>query len=630
MNPIGRRLKRGKLISILATIITMTSCSPASQPDGKLSDTQLRDDLAQKIMIDLRYYCGDNTESGKCRTPMTALPDDLAALIRDTGIGGVILFADNLVDVPQMVRLNRAMQHAASQSQSGQPLFISLDQEGGRVARVPRHLGTAFSGNMAIGATYLEQGVEYARATGTVLGKELKALGFNVNHAPTVDVNVNPNNPVINVRSFGEDAEMVAELGIAQMQAMQEQGVIGTLKHFPGHGDTAVDSHTGLPLVEHDRETIDHVDLLPFRRAIEQGLVETIMTAHIQYPALDDSKLASKTGEMILRPATLSRTILTDLLRNELGFKGLIVTDAMDMAGISHFFEPTQAVIETFKAGTDMVLMPIRLHTPEEIKQLPKLIDDLLAAVKSGELSADEIHLSAERIRASKAKYVQADNRDESAAIANAESIVGAPAHKQLEQALSDASLTKVRGNNNLLPLGQTIRSVHLVMPDRGKCLAMQQALSRNLPDLISSCASLQGFDTEINQQAMNKADMLLLASITPAQSAVERGGMEDMSLVRADALDHQSQQALIPQLIQQAKQAGKAVTFVSLRAPYEVEWLAQDADLVLATYAYNSHILPGTEDNPQVYGPALESLARFLAGKIQAKGHLPVTVGRD
>ncbi|MBT1064605.1 glycoside hydrolase family 3 protein [Bowmanella sp. Y26] len=606
----------------------MTSCSPASQPAAKLSDAQLRDDLAQKIMIDLRYYCEQTPEKGLCRTPMTELPDDLAGLIRDTGVGGVILFAENLTDVPQMVRLNRAMQLAASQSKSQQPLFISLDQEGGRVARVPRHLGTAFAGNMAIGATYQKHGLEYAKATGTVLGKELKSLGFNVNHAPTVDVNVNPDNPVINVRSFGEDAELVAKLGIAQMQAMQEQGVIGTLKHFPGHGDTAVDSHTGLPLVEHDRATIDKVDLLPFRRAIEQGLVETIMTAHIQYPALDDSKLVSKTGELILRPATLSRAILTDLLRGELGFKGLIVTDAMDMAGISHFFEPTQAVIETFKAGTDMVLMPVRLHSKEELKQLPELIDALMAAIQSGELSAEEVHASAERIRASKARYVKLDQASEADAIAKAEAVVGADEHKALEQALSDDALTLVRGTQDSVV--NNIQSLHLVMPDRSKCLAMQQALSRNLPSLSSSCASLQGFDAELNQSQMANADMLLIASITPAQSAVERGGMEDMSLVKADALDHQAQQALIPALIKQAKSQNKAVAFVSLRTPYETAHLAKEADLVLATYAYNSYVIPGTEAEPQIYGPAFETLARFLAGKISATGHLPVSVKQD
>ncbi|MBN7825318.1 hypothetical protein J0A66_08805 [Bowmanella dokdonensis] len=609
--------------------MSLTACNQASKED--LDEQQLRADLAQKLFIDLRYYCNEPPAEGPCKTPMTKLPPELAALIRDNGVGGVILFADNLVDVPQMVRLTRELQQAATSSKTGEPLFISLDQEGGRVARIPRHLGTAFSGNMAIGATYAERGTAFARLTGTVLGKELKALGFNVNHAPTVDVNVNPDNPVINVRSFGEDAEKVAELGIAQMQALQSEGVLATLKHFPGHGDTAVDSHTGLPRVDHDRQTIEQVDLLPFRRAIETGQVETIMTAHIQYPALDDSLVTSSSGEQMLRPATLSRAILTDLLRKEMGFKGLIITDAMDMAGIAHFFAPTQAVIETFKAGTDMVLMPVRLHTPDELKSLPGLLEDLVAAVKNGQLSLEEVQASAGRIRAMKAKYIAPEQISEADAVSRAQAIVGNVRHRELEQQLSDASLTLVRGAEGLAPLPQNVKQLHLVMPDRGKCLAMQQALARNLKPLITTCSSLQGFDADLNMVQLQAADVLLVASITPAQSAVERGGMEDMSLVSAEALDQQAQQALLPELIEGAKALGKPVVFVSLRAPYEISELATRADMVLATYAYNTHLL-SEEDSPAppIYGPAFESLARFLAGKIDASGQLPVSVAWD
>ncbi|GAB3020329.1 glycoside hydrolase family 3 protein [Bowmanella dokdonensis] len=616
-------------LALLGLCMSLTACNQASKED--LDEQQLRADLAQKLFIDLRYYCNEPPAEGPCKTPMTKLPPELAALIRDNGVGGVILFADNLVDVPQMVRLTRELQQAATSSKTGEPLFISLDQEGGRVARIPRHLGTAFSGNMAIGATYAERGTAFARLTGTVLGKELKALGFNVNHAPTVDVNVNPDNPVINVRSFGEDAEKVAELGIAQMQALQSEGVLATLKHFPGHGDTAVDSHTGLPRVDHDRQTIEQVDLLPFRRAIETGQVETIMTAHIQYPALDDSLVTSSSGEQMLRPATLSRAILTDLLRKEMGFKGLIITDAMDMAGIAHFFAPTQAVIETFKAGTDMVLMPVRLHTPDELKSLPGLLEDLVAAVKNGQLSLEEVQASAGRIRAMKAKYIAPEQISEADAVSRAQAIVGNVRHRELEQQLSDASLTLVRGAEGLAPLPQNVKQLHLVMPDRGKCLAMQQALARNLKPLITTCSSLQGFDADLNMVQLQAADVLLVASITPAQSAVERGGMEDMSLVSAEALDQQAQQALLPELIEGAKALGKPVVFVSLRAPYEISELATRADMVLATYAYNTHLL-SEEDSPAppIYGPAFESLARFLAGKIDASGQLPVSVAWD
>ncbi len=607
----------------------MTACTEAgktnSETNAQTDESTLRRAIAQKIVIDLRYFCEQEPVDPPCKKPMTTLPPQLAELVSSTGIGGVILFADNLTDTQQMIRLNHDLQQAALQGKSGKPLLLTVDQEGGRVVRVPRHLGTSFSGSMAIGATFPEHGPAFAQKTGEVLGRELAALGFNVNHAPTVDVNVNPQNPVINVRSFGERPQQVAELGLAQLKAMQQQGVIGTLKHFPGHGDTATDSHTGLPRVEHDRKTIEDVDLLPFRYAIEQGAVDMIMTAHIQYPQLDSSDIENASGEKMLRPATLSRAILTDLLRRDMGFEGVIITDAMDMDGIAAFFEPTQAVIETFHAGTDLVLMPVRLHTPGELKRLPQLIDDVLHAVQQGKLNKAEILASAERVSSLKQKYVSKELLSVQEQIAKAKGTLRHPEHLATEQALSDAALTQVGKSTITLPL--QAQKLHLLMPDRSKCLAMQQALGRHLPALGVSCSSMQTYLPERDNQLMQDADILLVSSITPAQSAVERGGMEDMQLVQAEAIAHQDQQALIPQQIAKARASGKKVIFVSLRAPYEISELATGADLVLATYGYNTHVVPGTEANPQVHGPAFESLARFLAGKISATGQLPVSL---
>ncbi|WP_246840559.1 glycoside hydrolase family 3 N-terminal domain-containing protein [Lacimicrobium sp. SS2-24] len=622
----GWRNKTALLLA--ATLMTITACSEASNPVAEKDEADtatLRRAIAQKIIIDLRYFCEEAPQEGPCKKPMTTLPPQLARVISDTGIGGVILFAENLVDTAQMIQLNHDLQQAAVNGLSGQPLLLTLDQEGGRVARIPRHLATSLSGNMAIGATFAEHGLMFAEKTGDILGGELASLGFNVNHAPTVDVNVNPENPVINVRSFGENPLHVAQLGLAQLKAMQRQGVIGTLKHFPGHGDTAVDSHTGLPRVDHDRNTIEEVDLLPFRYAIEQGEVDMIMTAHIQYPQLDSSEIENTAGEKMLRPATLSRAILTDLLRKDMGFEGVIVTDAMDMAGISAFFEPTQAVIETFRAGTDLVLMPVRLHTPEELERLPALISQLLEAVEAGKLNAAEVIASAKRIHKLKQKYLRNPLQPSAEQIARAEGILRHPDHLATEQALADAALTQIGENNVNTPL--TAQTMHLLMPDRSKCLAMEQALSRHLPDLTVSCTSLQSYLPQQQRQAMDNADILLVASITPAQSAVERGGMEDMQQVEAEAIAHQDQQALLPQQIDAAKRAGKEVIFVSLRAPYEIRTLAEKADLVLATYGYNTHVVPDTQANPQVHGPAFESLARYLAGKIDARGQLPVTI---
>lgn len=232
------------------------------------------------------------------------------------------------------------------------------------------------TGNMSIGATYAKHGSDYASASAKVIAKELRAVGFNVNYAPTLDVNMNPNNPVINVRSFGEDPARVAELGGAQVDAYQHQQVIAALKHFPGHGDTNVDSHTGLPKVMHSKEQVMAQDIAPFRAVIEAGHAPgMIMTAHIQYPALDSSTFVSKQGQTMVKPATMSRAIMTSLLREELGYQGVTITDALDMAGISDFLPPRTRSLTPSRPVSILRLCPL-LFAMNKI--LPSLISSLM------------------------------------------------------------------------------------------------------------------------------------------------------------------------------------------------------------------------------------------------------------
>ncbi|MDF2176672.1 glycoside hydrolase family 3 N-terminal domain-containing protein [Aliiglaciecola sp. CAU 1673] len=583
----------------------------------------LRQDLAQKLIIDFRYFCQDSKKP--CRTPMTELPKEAAKLLAKEGVGGVILFGENLQSLEQIINLNRALQQANAKSKAGVPLFLAIDQEGGRVARIPRQLTPAFSGNMAIGATYARHGMQFAEQTGHALAQQLKALGFNLNFAPTLDVNVNPDNPVINVRAFSADPVMVAELGLAQLKAMQQQGVMGAVKHFPGHGDTEVDSHTGLPRVDHDKATIERADLLPFQRLISAGEVKMLMTAHIQYPALDSSKIVNKRGESMLRPATLSKAILTDLLRDELGYQGLIVTDALDMAGVAHFFEPEQAVIETFKAGADIALMPLLLNSPKAMTRLSILLDALEAAVKSGELDARAIGASAKRIREAKTNMAFSDNLGTpvSQALAKANAALTDPALKTLEAQLADASLTLVKGQS--AALAKKVKSLHLVLPDWGKCLALTQALAREMPALTTSCSSLRSFEESKAFAAIKKADALLLANINPAQSSSEWGPWDwDLS---GAVVNEEERRHLLPRLLLQAQSEGKQSILVSLRAPYDIAQLGHRADVVLASYAYNTHELQSNSKTPQIQGPTFDALARALAGKSKPQGQLPVTL---
>ncbi|MFY8274742.1 glycoside hydrolase family 3 protein [Pseudoalteromonas sp. SSDWG2] len=587
----------------------------------------LEEQIGQKLMLDFRYYCDQPQGSqDKCLTPMTSLPTQLAELITKYNIGGVILFAENIDSIEQTVKLNLDLQAAAKASSLGAPLFISVDQEGGRVARIPRNLGTAMTGNMSIGATYAQHGTDFARLSAKVIAKELNALGINVNYAPTVDVNMNPNNPVINVRSFGENPALVAELGGAQVQAYQQNQVIAALKHFPGHGDTSVDSHTGLPLVEHDKAQVMSQDIAPFKAIIDQGNAPgMIMTAHIQYPALDNSTFVSKDGQTMVKPATMSRAIMTDLLRNELGYQGVTITDALDMAGISHFFNAKDALINTFKAGVDIALMPMEIRNQDDIKQFDALIQDVIAAIKNEELSSAEVAHSAERILALKNRFpMLAQYTDVSKQSTLAKRVVGNSEHRDIEAQLAQAAITNVK-NAELTPaLVEQATNIVLVMPDTRKCMALEQALvALGAKNKTFTCISLQGYSPQQANQALADADLVIAANASPAQSAVEIGGMDDVAALQQYSLDKKQQPKALANLMRQAQQQGIKQIFVSLRAPYDIAQFGHYGDAILATYAYNIDV----DDGNTVQGPAFSALAQVLTGKVTAQGQLPVTI---
>ncbi|MBQ4798675.1 glycoside hydrolase family 3 C-terminal domain-containing protein [Pseudoalteromonas sp. MMG006] len=588
------------------------------------SALSLEQQLGQKLILDFRYYC-EQGSSKQCRTPMTSLPSELANVVTKHNIGGVILFSENTQSIEQTITLNTQLQTAASKSSSKLPLFISIDQEGGRVARLPRDVATSFTGNMSIGATYKKHGIEYATKTATVIAKELASLGVNVNYAPTVDVNMNPDNPVINVRSFGENSTLVGKLGAAQVAGFESNGVITSLKHFPGHGDTSVDSHTGLPQVNHSKEVIYEQDLAPFKHIIAKQNPGMIMTAHIQYPQLDSSTFVSIDGKTMIKPATMSRTIITDILRDELNYQGVVVTDALDMAGISHFFTPTQAVINTFAAGVDIALMPIEIRTPDDLNKLDFLIKELVAAVKSKQLDEHEIAQSAKRITTLKSKFKLSTNFDPITALINAKQIIGSKAHRTVEAELAVAAITLVKNTDSTLPLKlKNTQRVHIIMPDTRKCMAMQQALEAiNEKVLTYTCSSLQGFDPEQASKQINSADVIIAANATPNQSAVEIGGIDDLKDDPNFALSTAQQPQALESLLEIAQQSNKSTVFISLRAPYDIATYGEYAQAVLASYAYNIDI----DKNERVSGPAFTALAKVLLGKEQANGVLPITI---
>lgn len=309
------------------------------------------------------------------------LTPPITQLIRDHYLGHVILFSRNVATPEQLRQLTHDLQHLAQDSGQTAPLTISCDQENGIVRRWPEALG-GLPGNMALGAI---GSVARVREAAQLTGRVLRALGINWNLAPVLDVNNNPANPVIGVRSFSDSPDTVATLGVAFLQGLQSQGVIACGKHFPGHGDTAVDSHLALPRIDHDRPRLDALELVPFRAAIAAG-IDALMTAHVVFPAVEPSGV----------PATLSSRVLTGLLRDELGFTGVLTTDCLEMNAIADTVGVAQGAVQALQAGADLVMISHRLD-----RQLAAF-EAIEAAVRHGELPEWRIEEAYQRVQALK------------------------------------------------------------------------------------------------------------------------------------------------------------------------------------------------------------------------------------
>ena len=427
---------------------TVTSTETASPEVEKLIENMpLKQKVTQMIMPDFRKWQEANQESPQDLTKGNA---EVADAIDKYDFGGVILFAENVKETKQTLALTQDMQKAAIENKANNgkiPLLLAIDQEGGIVYRLGT--GTALPGNMAIGAT---NDPKLAKEAGQIIGRELSALGLNVDFAPVLDTNNNPQNPVIGLRSFSSDPNRVAYLGIPMMKGIQDYNVAVAAKHFPGHGDTAVDSHTGLPLVDKSLAELEKLELLPFKKAMDEG-VDLLMTAHIQYPQIEKDQVVSKeTGEKIYVPATLSDDILTGLVRKKYGYKGVIVSDAMGMDAIAKNFGEVEAVKMAIKAGVDLVLMPTTLRSKADLTKIDTIVNAVVDAVQTGDISEERLNESVRRILTLKEKRGVL-NFDPSARTAEkAEEAVGSSLNRDLERKIAAAAVTVVKNEDNTLP----------------------------------------------------------------------------------------------------------------------------------------------------------------------------------
>ncbi len=341
----------------------------------------------------------------------TSVTKDLEALMAEYKPGGVILFSRNLQSVDQIVRLTNQLQKLSPK----QPLLISVDQEGGRVSRLPR----AFTTFPSCGVLGRCDSSELAYAAAVATAKELRAVGLNMNMAPVLDVDTNPDNPIIGDRAFSSSATQVAALGLATVAGLQDNKVLACGKHFPGHGDTSADSHAELPKVGSSADRLREVELRPFRHAIENGLA-SIMTAHVLYPALDES-----------RPATLSPYILTELLRNELHFQGLVVTDDLEMNAIVDHYGVGEAAVLAFRAGADILLLC------KDRDRIVTAMETVYEAVKKGEISEARLETSVRRITLLKERFLRPYEHADARA---AKKVVGSRSHKALLDSIIETS----------------------------------------------------------------------------------------------------------------------------------------------------------------------------------------------
>lgn len=311
----------------------------------------------------------------------TTLTKETEQLIRECQVGGIILFSRNYENPEQLFKLVRDLQKLAHEVSPDWPLFISVDQEGGKVIR----LTEPFTQFPEAGCLGIADSHELAYRFGMALGKELSSIGINMNYAPVLDVNTNPDNPIIGMRALSDDPLRAGVLGLAMLNGMQDHGVLAVGKHFPGHGDTKQDSHLELPTVDRDKATLEQVELAPFRHGIQNGL-KAIMTAHVVYPAWD-KKL----------PATFSEKILKQVLRKQLQFDGLLISDDLEMKAVEDQYEFEKLAGMGVWAGLDIFMV---CNNPDRAHILHK---NIMAGIRSQSINPDSVHMTIDRIERVKA-----------------------------------------------------------------------------------------------------------------------------------------------------------------------------------------------------------------------------------
>jgi beta-N-acetylhexosaminidase len=496
---------------------------------------------------------------------------EIETLVARDKIGGLILFAP--ARVYETAELANGFQRLAEV-----PLLLAADFEAGAAFRVSAT--TAFPPLMALGAAGSE---DLAYQMGRITALEGRAMGIHMTYAPVVDVNINPDNPIINTRSVGADPALVSRIAGAFIRGVQDHGMLATAKHFPGHGDTSEDSHSLTPVVTADRERLENVELLPFKAAVEAG-VKAVMTAHLAVPALDPSGV----------PATLSAPIMTGVLREKLGFRGLIVTDALEMGGVTNAYSTEEAALRSLLAGVDMLLLP-----PEPAK----VIAYLAAAARDGRIPVARLDASVRRVLEAKASLGLDRNRYVD--IDELRRRVAPQAYLDQAARAFESAVTLVRNDGDVLPLAVAPDRLTILSlsSDRGDYFAGQPFVTAMKTRFPAAAAFYADGDTgqELLDQAFAQASTADAVVLALFSRLADRKGSVDLEPRHVELIRRLAE---LPD--------GPGIVAVSFGSPYFLRHIPE-VDAYVCLY----------KNTPETQAVA----ARALAGELDISGKLPVSI---
>ena len=585
-----------------------TQQETANDPDlsrakGLLEEMDNHAKLEQLLILSIQTYNGE---------PFTSMNEEAASFFDSHAFGGFILFSSNVGSIFDAVVLTDDLQrHTLTDNHI--PMLIAMDQEGGNLTRISN--GTITPGNMALGAS---GNAALAKASASILGNELSAIGVNTDFAPDADINNEPANPVIGLRSFSDDPALTSTMVAAYIQGLDEAGIVACAKHFPGHGNTSTDSHTGLPVVNSTKEELETMELVPFHKAVEQS-VDMIMSAHICFPQIEkDTYISKLDGSEITLPSTLSDELIQGILRQELGYDGVVITDSLLMDAVSEHFDPIDAAVLTLNAGVDMLLMPVRIEDASGFEQVDQYLSSLEEKIGS-EIPQERLDEAVTRVLRMKSRngiLEVTPSEDIEARKTTAEETVGRIENHESERAIADQCVTVLRNENDLLPFTGA-GTIVFAAPQGSQMNAMQKGMEQLLGeiDLIASPIYLN------YRYGQNLNDVL--NAVPGASLVVISSWLDNMSQFDP------SESIMIPsvqQVIDACHASGVPCIVISSGLPYDLSCY-ENADALLAVY--NPRGLPmDDEGNPtDSCSPNLPAAIDIIFGYAKPSAVLPVNV---